>query len=210
MQNLSFSAKYSAGRKKTLQFILVWGIIHSVKRNEAQLMKKKIRWITETGIMLALLVILQAVTKSAGQLITGSCVNAVLAVSVLVSGLPSGLTVALVSPFVAFLLGIGPQLLPIVPAIALGNTVSVLMLGRLCGRKPPVWRRVLAVAGSAGAKFLTLYLVVVKLLCSILPLKQPQIATFSTMFAWPQLITALIGGAAALMIVPVIRKALHR
>ena len=173
-------------------------------------MKKKIRWITETGIMLALLVILQAVTKSAGQLITGSCVNAVLAVSVLVSGLPSGLTVALVSPFVAFLLGIGPQLLPIVPAIALGNTVYVLMLGRLCGRKPPVWRRVLAVVGSAGAKFLTLYLVVVKLLCSILPLKQPQIATFSTMFAWPQLITALIGGAAALMIVPVIRKALHR
>ena len=173
-------------------------------------MKNKTRWVTETAIMLALLVILQAVTKSAGQLVTGSCVNAVLAVSVLVSGLSSGLTVALLSPFAAFLLGIGPQLLPIVPAIALGNAVYVLMLSRLCGQKPPVWRKTLALCGSAGAKFLTLYLVVVKLLCSILPLKPPQIATFSTMFAWPQLITALIGGAAALLIVPVIRKALHR
>ena len=173
-------------------------------------MKNKTRWITETAIMLALLVILQAVTKSAGQLVTGSCVNAVLAVSVLVSGLSSGLTVALLSPFAAFLLGIGPQLLPIVPAIALGNAVYVLLLSRLCGQKPPVWRKTLALCGSAGAKFLTLYLVVVKLLCSILLLKPPQIATFSTMFAWPQLITALIGGAAALLIVPVIRKALHR
>ena len=173
-------------------------------------MKNKTRWITETAIMLALLVILQAVTKSAGQIVTGSCVNAVLAVSVLVSGLSSGLTVALISPFAAFLLGIGPQLLPIVPAIALGNAVFVLMLSRLCGKNPPVWRKALAVAGSAGAKFLTLHLVVVRFLCNVLPLKQPQIATFSTMFTWPQLITALIGGAAALLIVPVIRKALHR
>jgi hypothetical protein len=30
------------------------------------------------------------------------------------------------------------------------------------------------------------------------------------MFGWPQLITALIGGAVALSIVPLIRKALHR
>ena len=173
-------------------------------------MKNKTRWITETAIMLALLVILQAVTKSAGQIVTGSCVNAVLAVSVLVSGLSSGLTVALISPFAAFLLGIGPQLLPIVPAIALGNAVFVLMLSRLCGKNPPVWRKALAVAGSAGAKFLSLHLVIVRFLCNVLPLKQPQIATFSTMFTWPQLITALIGGAAALLIVPVIRKALHR
>ncbi len=173
-------------------------------------MNKKIRWITETAIMLALLVILQAVTKSAGQFVTGSCVNAVLAVTALVAGVSSGLTVALVSPFVAFLFGIGPQLLPIVPAIALGNGVYVLVLSLLAGKNAALWRKGLALAGSAGAKFLTLYLVVVKLLCSILPLKPAQIATFSTMFAWPQLVTALIGGAAALLIVPVIRKALHR
>ena len=172
-------------------------------------MKNKTRWITETAIMLALLVILQAVTKSAGQIVTGSCVNAVLAVTVLLAGLPSGLTVALVSPFVAFLFGIGPQLLPIVPAIALGNAVYVLLLHCLYGKKTALWQ-VFALVCAAAAKFLTLHLVVVRILCNVLPLKQPQITTFSTMFTWPQLITALIGGAAALLIAPVVRKALHR
>lgn len=172
-------------------------------------MKNKTRWITETAIMLALLVILQAATKSAGQLVTGSCVNAVLAGTVLLVGLSSGLTVALVSPFVAFLFGIGPQLLPIVPAIALGNAVYVLVLNWLAGKKAAL-RQAMALVCAAAVKFLTLYLVVVKLLCSVLPLKQPQIEIFSTMFAWPQLVTALIGGAVALLIAPVIRKALHR
>ena len=50
-------------------------------------MSKKVRWITETAVMLALLVTLQALTKPLGQLVTGSCVNAVLAVSVLLAGI---------------------------------------------------------------------------------------------------------------------------
>ena len=57
-------------------------------------MKRKIWWITETAIMLALLVTLQALTKGFGQLVTGSFVNVVLAVSVLVGGWSIGLTVA--------------------------------------------------------------------------------------------------------------------
>ena len=55
-------------------------------------MNKKIRWITETAVMLALLVSLQALTKPMGQLVTGSCVNAILAVSALVGGLSCGLS----------------------------------------------------------------------------------------------------------------------
>ena len=90
-------------------------------------MSKKIRWITETAVMLALLVCLQAVTKPMGQLVTGSCVNAVLAISALVGGLSCGLVVALCSPVLAFLLGIAPQILT-VPAIMAGNGVYVLLL----------------------------------------------------------------------------------
>jgi thiamine transporter ThiT len=71
-------------------------------------MNKKIRWITETAVMLALLVSLQAITKPLGQLVTGSCVNAVLAITVLVAGLYSGITVAIISPVLAYLLGIAP------------------------------------------------------------------------------------------------------
>ena len=96
-------------------------------------MNKKIRWITETAIMLALLVTLQMLTKPMGQLVTGSCVNAVLAVSALVGGLGCGLTVALISPVLAFLLNIAPQILT-VPAIMVGNTVFVVLLSLLADK----------------------------------------------------------------------------
>ena len=69
-------------------------------------MNKKVRWITETAVMLALLVSLQALTKGFGQFVTGSCVNAVLAVTVLTAGLGSGIVVAVLSPVLAYLLGI--------------------------------------------------------------------------------------------------------
>ena len=87
-------------------------------------MNKKILWITETAVLLALLIVLQWVTKPLGQFVTGSCVNAVLAVAALMVGLSSGLAVALVSPVCAYLLGIAPNLVA-VPAIMVGNTVFV-------------------------------------------------------------------------------------
>lgn len=174
-------------------------------------MRKKILWITETAVLTALLVLLQTVTKAGGQFITGSCVNAVLAVAVLFSGLWSGMTVAALSPFLAFVLGIGPQLIQIIPAIALGNLVYVFLLWLITKGCPScIWRRGAAWLAASCAKALTLYLIVVQLLCRILPLAEKQIATFTAMFSWPQLVTALIGGAVAMLIVPVLRKALKR
>ena len=181
-------------------------------------MNKKIRWITETAIMLALLVTLQALTKPMGQLVTGSCVNAVLAIAALVGGLGSGLTVALISPVLAFLLGIAPQILT-VPAIMVGNSVYVVLLTLLAdatGKNK--LRQLLAWLAAAFAKFAALYIVVVKLICGLLAqnllascaLKEPMLKALPATFSWPQLITALIGGAVALLIVPVLRKALHK
>ena len=171
-------------------------------------MKKRILGITETAVMLALLIVLQWATKPLGQIVTGSCVNAVLAAAVLLGGLWCGVTVALVSPFCAFLLGIGPQLIPIVPAIALGNAVLVLVLHFVYGKN--IWRRVWAWLSAALGKFGVLYLVVVQLLCRVLPLKQPQIDTFTAMFSAPQLVTALIGGGVVLLILPALKKALNK
>lgn len=162
--------------------------------------------------MTALLIVLQAATKPAGQYVTGACANAVLAVSALAVGLWSGIAVALLSPVFAFLLGIGPQLPPVVPAIMAGNLVFVVLLGLLAGGKelPPLRRRAAAWLLAAGAKFAVLYLLVVKLLCTVLPLKEPQIAAFTVMFSYPQLVTALAGGAAALALTPPLRRALNR
>ena len=181
-------------------------------------MSKKIRWITETAVMLALLVCLQAVTKPLGQLVTGSCVNAVLAVSALVGGLSCGLVVALCSPVLAFLLGIAPQILT-VPAIMVGNAVFVILLAALADKSgKKISKQVAAWIAAAAAKFAALYAIVVLLICGVLSesllaagvMKAPMLKALPATFSWPQLITALIGGALALLIVPVLRKALKK
>ena len=200
-------------------------------------MNKKVRWITETAVMLALLVTLQAVSKSLGQLVTGSCVNAVLAIATLLAGMKCGITVALCSPVCAFLLGIAPNFVTVLP-IMLANTVYVVLLHLLAGSgklwqqkaataaaegKFFVWRQPVGLAAAAGAKFLVLYLLVVKVICGvasgallgkklgqIVVLAPPMLEMLPAMFAWPQLITALIGGAVALLITPVLKKALKK
>ncbi|MBR5597179.1 MAG: hypothetical protein IKW30_07215 [Lachnospiraceae bacterium] len=180
-------------------------------------MKKKILWITESAVMLALLVTLQTLTKPAGQLVTGSCVNACLAIAVLVGGLSCGLTVAFFSPVAAFLLGIAPQILT-VPAIIAGNMVYVTILFLLADRRgKKMLQQIIAWILAAFLKFAVLYFIVVKIICGILAeallskgmLKEPMLKALPATFSYPQLITALVGGAVALFIAPTIIRALH-
>lgn len=171
-------------------------------------MNKNAKNITRTAVLLALLIVFQYVTKPLGQLVTGSCVNAVLAIGAWMLPLPYALVIAVVSPFLASLLGIGPQLLPIIIAISVGNAVYCIVLNLLFKNKEGIGYKAAAGVIGAAAKFVTLYLLVVKLLCSVLALPEPQVATFTTMFSFPQLFTALIGAAVALLIVPLLKKAL--
>lgn len=69
-------------------------------------MNKKVRWITGNRRYAGASRRFAALTKGFGQFVTGSCVNAVLAVTVLTAGLGSGIVVAVLSPVLAYLLGI--------------------------------------------------------------------------------------------------------
>lgn len=183
-------------------------------------MNKKIRWITETAVMLALLVTLQALTKPLGQLVTGSCVNAVLAITALLVGMGGGVAVALISPVCAFLLGIAPNFVTVLP-IMLGNVCFVVLLRLISGKS--LWQQGVALATAAIAKFGVLYLLVVKVICgvasgsllgqkigSVVVLAPPMLQKLPAMFTWPQLFTALTGGAVALLIIPSLRNVLKR
>lgn len=178
-------------------------------------MKKKTLWITETAALLALLIALQWATKPLGQLVTGSCVNAVLAVSALFCGLGSGLTVALLSPLFAYLLGIAPNLIA-VPVIMAGNSLFVLLLSILSGKQ--IWKSILAWLVAAAAKFAAMYALITWVICGLAAdfllaqgiLKAPMLNALPATFSWPQLATALIGGGVATLIVPVLKKALRR
>lgn len=171
-------------------------------------MSKKTLFITRTAAMLALLIVLQAATKNLGQFVTGSCVNAVLAAATLLGGFASGLIVAGVSPFLAFLLGIGPKLIEVVPAIAIGNLALVLILWAIKG--DGALNRVIKWIAASVGKFLVLYLLVIQLLCRVMTLPEKMTATFSTMFSWPQLVTALIGSGIMLLILPILQKAIRK
>lgn len=200
--------------------LVLYFYYHQLRR---ETMSKRIRWITETAVMLAMLVALQAVTKPLGQLVTGSCVNAILAITVLFVGMSSGITVALISPVFAFLLTIAPNFITVLP-IMLGNLAFVALLKLIAGNShKPIWRQPLALIAAAGVKFGILYFLVVEVICGVLAddlmgktigkvvvLAPPMLKMLPAMFAWPQLATALIGGAVALMITPVLRRALHR
>lgn len=186
-------------------------------------MNKSIRWITRTGLLLALLVALQALTKGFGQLVTGSCVNALLALFVLLGGLGCGLTVAVISPVLAFLLGIAPNFITVLP-IMLANCCYVALLHLILGRScKPFWKQPAALVLASSVKFGVLYVLVVRIICgvasgallgkklgSIVVLAPPMLKLLPTMFAWPQLFTALIGGGIALLIFPVLRKVIPR
>lgn len=188
-------------------------------------MNRRIRNITETAAMLALLICLQWLgsfvpSQLLKQLVTGTLVNCVLAVTVLLVGYGSGIIVALISPVCAFVLGIAPNFITVLP-IMLGNTCFVVLLRLLTG-KGKLWRPA-GLAAAATVKFAVLYLLVVKVICGVaapsllgkklgqvVVLASPMLKMLPTMFAWPQLVTALVGGTLALLIVPVLRKALHR
>lgn len=182
-------------------------------------MSIKIRWITETALMLALLVVLQAATRPLNnQFVTGTCVNAVLVLTAMLVGLGSGLTVALISPVLAFLLGIAPQAV-VVPAIMAGNAVYVaLVRGITQGTCDRVGTMAAGWLLASLAKFATLYLLVAKVICGLISgpllasgaLKEAMLKALPVMFAWPQLFTALAGGAVALLMTPVLKRALKR
>lgn len=176
-------------------------------------MKKSVSWLARTAVALALLVAVQAVTRAGGQLVTGSCVNLLLAVCAGVLGFGSGAVVAAASPFLAYLLGIAKSPILVVPGIALGNLVYVALialLARLLREKLPKAHLFPAVLAAALAKFAVLYLVVVQWIVPGLGVPAEKAAALSATFSTPQLATALIGGIVAAMIVPGIRKAIQK
>ena len=186
--------------------------IIAAKYRFGEFFMKKTTWIARTAVCLALLIAVQFFTKSLGQFVTGSCVNLVLAIASLIGGVWSGVTVAVISPFCAYLLGIGPAFLPMVPCISLGNAVYAVLFGLLVGKYLQK-KKLPAAYGSmvlaAAAKFVTLYVVLVRLVApAVVPAAKLSAVTAS--FTWPQLITAAIGGVLACLIAPVLRRALEK
>ncbi len=175
--------------------------------------KDRILWITRTAVFVALLVAWQAATAPLGQsMVTGCVVNLLLITSVMLCGRPSGITVAVLSPVMAKLINIGP-LWSIIPFIILGN-ITIMLVWHFIGNKNAKHRAipiVVALICAAVAKFLVLYVGIVLVAIPLfLGLPPQQAAVVSYMFSLPQLFTAIVGGALAAVLLPVLRKAVPK
>jgi len=171
---------------------------------------ERIRWLTRTALLLALLIALQWATQPLGnQFVTGSAVNFILFVTVLAVGLSGGLSVGVISPFMAALLPFTPPLSPITPIIAAGNAALIFIVWFIRapadGRRRPSLRTVLAVAAAAIVKFLLLW----GGITWVAPLFMTVPAPMVLMFSWPQLVTASIGGTLAVAALPLLRRAIR-
>ena len=142
---------------------------------------------------------------SVTQLVTGSLVNCVLFVFTATTGIWSGVAIGIISSALAALIGIGPAVPAVTPVIACGNAVLVVLFGLLHGRWSfGRWAFAAVVAAAAKCAFLWICVPAVLQLLSGVP--EAQVKALGIMFSWPQGLTALIGGALALVILPRLGK----
>ena len=171
---------------------------------------KKVRWVTRTGVLISLLVVLQAATLPFGnQFITGSVVNLMLIISVMTCGIATGVTVAALSPVLPTLLGFGPTW-PLIPFIAAGN-IGLVLTWHFIGNRDfgaKYVSQITALVSGAAVKFTILYFGIVRIAAPYilgLPAQNPM----AYLFSYPQIITASIGGAVAVLILPLLKKAIE-
>lgn len=174
-------------------------------------MNKNTKKLIQVAVMLVILVLLQLVTKPLGQIATGICECFIIAVTTLSVGFSSGLFLALVSPYTAYLLGIGPKIILIEPAICAANMFFMMILFIFISRKRKAVKWAVRMAGvlmAGTARFALLNMGVTNLVIPDLDITEAQTQELISFFAWPQLVVGVIGALLAALIYPRLRKAL--
>lgn len=164
----------------------------------------KIKFITRTALLLALVVAVQMAGRLLpnNNFIVGPLVNACLLVSTALAGVWSGIIISVVSPFSSLINNHAPvaaALLPFAPFVAAGNAIFVLSFYLL--------RKKSAAAGigiGAVLKFAFLYFAIRLFLRMFEFSKFAKVLT--ALFSWPQLITALLGGVIALAVIKALKN----
>lgn len=165
--------------------------------------------ITRTALLLAVAIAFQMLGRLLGpynNFIVGPVINAVLIIATAAAGLWSGTAIAIIAPFVSALTNkaaIAPLILAFSPFIAAGNFTIVICYHLL--RKKS---RIAGVAAGAILKFALLF-ASITVFTGVMKMQPKIAATLTTLFSWPQLVTALIGGAIALAIIKAIGKTIE-
>lgn len=164
---------------------------------------KYILLIVRTAAMLAVTVFLQwaGTTLFAGipqpfnTMMLGSIVNMCIYIAGASVGLIGGAVVAFCTPLFAFIFGhlAFPVLMPFIGLANYAMVVGIWAFLKFVPRK--WWTLILAIIVISTVKFLLMYALLGQLLPFLLPdAKAPQIAMMQTLYSYPQLVAAVIGG----------------
>jgi len=162
-------------------------------------MKLDTRTLTRTAILLGVTMAIQSLRMPPP--ITGPLINAMLVLTTLTVGMLAGVFIGLLTPWVAFTVGILPPVLgPAIPFIMVGNAALVLVMGAAVrmGRKGrfPQGERLGQVGGVIVGGFAK-YLVISSAVRFLIEVPAPVAAVLQL----PQLFTAWTGGGLAVAII---------
>jgi len=172
-------------------------------------LQKRTLFISRLAIILSLTVVIQI--AGLPQPITGPLINAILFFTATLLGSVAGVVVGCLTPTVALIRGQLPMpFAPMVPFIALGNAVLVLVYYSF--KKMYIMDKNLffklkeyfAILFAALAKFSFLYLSVKIVLPVLLNMNIPPKIVF--LMSTPQLITAVVGGVLAIFLLKFFNK----
>jgi hypothetical protein len=152
-----------------------------------------IKWLTRTSILLAIALLFQM--GGFPQFITGPLVNAVLYLASMIVGWQGGVLIGILTPIIAAIRGIlPPPLIPLIPFIALGNSVLVISFFLLKSSN-----KLLGIILASLVKFIILVTAVNLLVQVPVPIAQ--------MMSFPQFVTACTGGLIAILIMYFLKNA---
>lgn len=191
--------------------------------------RKRILWITQTAMLLAIAVLSQSYLMTllggntpVSQLAVGSIVNFCLVLSTLTSGFWSGASIAIGTTFIAYVMGriVYPQQVLIV---ILGNLTLVAIFWLFCGKKifgknsnESVNWAIASIIGSVS-KFIVLWFGMTKIFIEFVlkndaslpaPRLQAMTAMITMNFTWTQIVTALTGSIIAFGVYKVLKATL--
>ena len=173
----------------------------------------KTRQLTLTALLLALCIASQFL-KNTSVYLTGPVINCILIIAAVFCGFWSAVALSLITPLTSWLITGSPLMsaIPlIIPCIVAGNVILIVSVWcsirrKLCTRNllsGVLFGAVLKAAFMGG----TISLLLVPLLGPTTGLPVPALAAARVTFSITQLITALLGGALAVLIVPTLRRA---
>ncbi len=165
----------------------------------ARTLPQTIDWSKVMLLTLFAAITLAPLTMVHSQFVTGPLVNAMLLLTCTLVGPVEAIILSLFPSPIALMSGLLPlPLAPMVPFIMIGNALFVVTFQSLRGRSG-----VAGVVTASFVKFLFLaasvHIVMSRLLAA------PLVAKLSVMMTWPQLVTALIGGAIALVLLRIVK-----